>query len=100
MLTENDVVIIMCEWLQGNGYKIIAHKLDTSSGHDIEAQLNGRTIYVECKGGKSKRTGRSFSPDYQWRAAAGALFNQIRLREKSIRTKSESRCRTVSGIPN
>jgi hypothetical protein len=82
VLTENQVVIAMCAWLQSNGYTISSHKLDTQSGHDIEAVKDGRTIYVECKGGSSKKTGQPFGIDYQWRAASGALFNQVRLKEK------------------
>lgn len=82
MLTENEVVIAMCALLQSNGYTISSHKLDTQSGHDIEAVKDGRTIYLECKGGTSKKTGRPFSIDYQWRAISGAFFNQIRLKER------------------
>lgn len=82
MLTENEIVIAMCAWLRDHGYRINGQKLDTNAGHDIEAERDGRKIYVECKGGKSKKTGASFGIDYQWRAAAGAFFNQMCVREK------------------
>jgi hypothetical protein len=73
----------MCSWLRSKGYTVSSHKLDTQSGHDIEATKNGRTIYVECKGGASKKTGKQFDIGYQWKAVAGAFFNQVRVKEKN-----------------
>ncbi len=83
MLTENEVVRCMCDWLGTKGCKVIAYKLNTSPGHDIEAvSPTGRKICIECKGAKSPKTGKPFDLDYQWRAASSALFNAIVLREK------------------
>lgn len=83
MLTENEVVNGMCAWLERDGYSIVSFKIDNQPGHDIEATKDGKTLYVECKGGKSRRTGHLFGIDYQWRAASGAFFNQVRLRGKN-----------------
>ena len=82
MLTENDVVIGMCAWLESNGYEIASFRLNNQPGNDVEATKDGKTLYVECKGGRSRRTGHPFGIDYQWRAASGAFFNQVRLRGK------------------
>lgn len=81
MLTEDDMVRTMCEWLKGKGYSIERYCLGTQPGHDIEAVREGRTMYVECKGGTSRRTGQPLSTAYQWSAVTGAFFNQVRLRE-------------------
>jgi len=84
MLTENQVVLFMRDWLEASGYTIKSHKLNTEPGHDIEAvSPKGRTICIECKGAKSPRSGKTFGIDYQWRAAAGAFFNIVTLKEKA-----------------
>lgn len=87
MLTENEVVLFMCDWLKTRGYTVKSYKLNTSPGHDIEAvSPAGLTICIECKGAKSPRSGKAFDLDYQWRAAAGALFNAVVLKEKKKRS--------------
>jgi hypothetical protein len=79
--TENEVVIAMCAWLRSNGYDVGTHRLGTHQGYDIEASKGGRTLYVECKGGASKVTGKPFGINYQWQQVSGAFFNQVRLKE-------------------
>ncbi|MGY0565417.1 MAG: restriction endonuclease [Paraglaciecola chathamensis] len=66
MLTENDVVNYVCEYLLNNNYQI-EQKLTTSqTGVDIIAQKkNGQKIYVEAKGAtSSKKSSSRFGKEF------------------------------------
>jgi len=66
VLTENDVVKYVCEYLQDNDYRI-EQKLTTSqTGVDIIAQnQNGQKIYIEAKGAtSSKKSSSRFGKEF------------------------------------
>ena len=79
MLTEDSVVLIVCDWLVSQGWVIQSRCLGTSKGDDIVAfDQSKAVIRVECKGSLSPRTGIEFTSNDCWQRASGAVFNYLR----------------------
>ncbi|SEF69887.1 hypothetical protein SAMN05421847_0665 [Halpernia humi] len=57
-LTEDEVVKILSEQLEKEGWEIINQCFGQTKGHDIEAEKNGKTLIIEAKGAKAN----SYSP--------------------------------------
>jgi hypothetical protein len=75
VLTENDVVDAMCEWLERNGLRVESYCKDSKPGDDIHAvDEHGRNLFVECKGAVSK-SGNNLN---HWANVAGCFFNAVR----------------------
>ncbi|MBO0423090.1 hypothetical protein [Enterococcus plantarum] len=53
LLTENEVVEIMMNYLNSQGYTIERYATTTQTGIDIEAFKNGNKICIEAKGATS-----------------------------------------------
>ena len=63
MLTENDVVEAVAEYLKDQGWEIIETADTHQRGHDILAQRDGIDLAIEAKGGTtSKNTSRRSLP--------------------------------------
>ena len=50
MLTENDIVIRLSEYLELNGYQVLKALSTSERGVDHTATSDGITLYVEAKG--------------------------------------------------
>jgi len=72
MLTENQVIKAVCEFLEYNGWKIIQKALTTEKGHDIIANKNGSVLKIEAKGETS---------DHQGSARYGKPFDGAQCRD-------------------
>lgn len=57
MLTEDDVVLAVCDWLTNTGWTILSRALATERGDDVVARNHTRTLRVEAKGGGSSKEG-------------------------------------------
>ena len=60
LLTEDDVIDAVCEFLEGRGYEIAQRARTTQRGIDIVARKSSarpRELYVEAKGATSARAG-------------------------------------------
>jgi hypothetical protein len=78
-MTEDNVVDTLAEWLGKRGCQInrIAH--GTQRGDDVDATLvDGRSLFVECKGAVSKHG----NPLGSWECAAMAFFGAIKQTEE------------------
>ena len=57
MLTENDVVEAVAEYLKDQGWQITDMSQTDQRGHDILARRGGIALAVEAKGGTSSKRG-------------------------------------------
>ena len=65
MLTEDEVIDIMIDYLKNDGYEIESYCSTSQRGHDIVARKNDEYLCIEAKGQtsanpKSNRYGREF----------------------------------------
>lgn len=51
--TEDEVVLMVMEWLKENGWKIISYCLGHERGYDIVAQKETKKIIIEAKGARA-----------------------------------------------
>jgi Holliday junction resolvase-like predicted endonuclease len=84
MLTEDQVVDAVCQFLQEEGYKIIQRATATQRGHDIVAQKGGIDLVIEAKGaGSSKagtaRFGMEFNSSQVFTHVAKAVLKAMRI---------------------
>jgi hypothetical protein len=83
MLTENDVVNHVEDYLIANGYKILKKATTNQKGIDIIAVKSNRQLYVEAKGATSskstsKRFGKPFSnSQVSTHIAMGVLYAML-----------------------
>lgn len=52
-LTEDEVVSILSNKLEIDGWKIVSQCFGQTKGYDIEAFKNGKTLIIEAKGARS-----------------------------------------------
>lgn len=65
MLTEDDVVLAVCDSLATTGWRIVSRAFATERGDDIVAERQGRLLRVEAKGGGSSKEGtRRFGKEF------------------------------------
>jgi len=98
MLTEDDVVAAVCEWLRADGYEIRQQLLATQRGFDIVARKDGVGLVIEAKGaGSSKahtaRHGREFDSGQVFSHVAKAVL-------KALRTVSAGEARGAIALPD
>jgi len=72
MLTENQVIKAVCEFLESNEWQIIQKALTTEKGHDIVASKKGSILKIEAKGETS---------DHQGSARYGRPFDAAQCRD-------------------
>jgi len=87
MLTENDVVRILGNYLKAEGYEIIQSLTTSEKGFDIVAKINGVTLYIEAKGETSskentKRYGQPFSKNQVKTHVAVAILASMKVLSK------------------
>jgi hypothetical protein len=87
MLTEDEVVDAVCEWLRSDGYEITQQLLATERGFDIVARKDGVDLVIEAKGaGSSKahtaRHGREFDSGQVFSHVAKAVLKALRVVSK------------------
>ena len=88
MLTEDEVVKSLVKYLEREDYFIERFSLGTERGHDIEGKTpEGRSLYIECKGSISPKTGKSFDTNGKWSRASSAVFHQLRHRASDPNAK-------------
>lgn len=79
MLTENEVVDHVANWLKAAGWHIDKTCHDTARGDDIAAtHSDGSKIFVECKGAVSRQGNELDS----WDRSAMAIFGAIKETEQ------------------
>lgn len=96
MLTENDVVIAVVNYLGSRGYRIVQQRSTQERGIDIEAVAigTGRRLLIEAKGATSSKEGtnrynRPFTPNQARTHVAVALYCAARLRQEYAEQHSE-----------
>jgi len=82
MLTENDIITAVTDYLRKNSYKILQVSNTSQKGHDIIAELEGRHLFVEAKGETSsksntQRFGKPFNSAQVRAHVAKALYKAI-----------------------
>jgi len=98
MLTENQIVKKVTEFLKRKGYKIKQSLNTTQKGIDIIAQNNSEEIYIEAKGEtsslkNSKRYGEPFNKNQVKIHISAALLATIK-----VISKKPSGDKTKTGI--
>jgi hypothetical protein len=98
VLTEDEVVDAVCEWLRADGYVITQQLLATQRGFDIVARKDGVDLVVEAKGaGSSKshtaRHGREFDSGQVFSHVAKAVL-------KALRVESQGTFRGAIALPD
>lgn len=98
MLTENDVVDSLTDYLQAKGYRIIQSLSTSEKGVDIIAELKGQTLYIEAKGETSskegtKRFGKPFTNSQINTHVSRAILTAMKILESQ-----PSGDQTISGI--
>lgn len=83
LLTEDEVIAAVREYLSEAGWDIRAWALATEQGDDIVAEKEGRRLIIEAKGeGSSKshtaRFGSSFSPSQVNNHVSRAVYRALR----------------------
>ena len=92
MLTENDVVNYLTNFLKKEGYKIIQSLTTTQIGVDIIAEKNNKILYIEAKGQtsskeNSSRYGKPFNLNQIKSHISGALLASMRIISTDIENK-------------
>ena len=65
MLTEDQVVLAVCAYLERSGWTVVSRALATERGDDIVAERGGNRHIVEAKGGGSSKEGtRRFGKEF------------------------------------
>lgn len=87
MLTENDVINILVDYLQKKHYKIIQKLTTSEKGFDIVAEKNDTTLYIEAKGGtsaskNSKRFSKPFTKNQIKTHLAVAILASLKILAK------------------
>jgi predicted transcriptional regulator len=87
MLTENDVITAVTDYLRKNGYKIVQVSNTRQKGHDIIAEREGLQLFVEAKGETSskshtQRFGKPFDSAQVRVHVAEALYKAIATRQR------------------
>jgi hypothetical protein len=89
MLTENDIVHVLANYLRRHGYRIDHQRSTRERGIDIEAteKRTGRRLLVEAKGATSSKAGthrynRPFTRNQAGSHVAVALYCAARLRQE------------------
>ena len=79
MLTENDVVEAVANYLRADGWHVVGMSNTSERGHDILAKKNGMMLAVEAKGETSSkhgsaRYGTQFSRNQKLSHVSRALY--------------------------
>ena len=79
MITENDVIRALAEYLRRDNWRILATSGTGQTGHDVLAEANGVTLVIEAKGGTSskpdtKRYGKPFTRNQKLSHIAKAFY--------------------------
>ena len=88
MLTENDVITAVCNYLKCNNYSITKSSTTKEKGIDIDAlSPNGERLCIEAKGGTSARPTSSrynlgFNDTQAFDHVAKATYTALKTREK------------------
>jgi hypothetical protein len=88
-LDENQIIAAVCAHLQAIGFVVTQRLHTTEHGVDIVARngANGRTIYVEAKGGTSSREGsarfgRPYTQSQVFDRVSKGVFTALELRAR------------------
>ena len=91
MLTENDVVVAVADYLSSRGYRIDRQRSTREQGIDIEALdiRTGRRLLIEAKGATSSKEGTNrynqpFTRNQAQSHVAVALYCAARLRQEFV----------------
>jgi hypothetical protein len=84
MLTENDVVTAVCDFLEGHRWKIVSRCDANQRGIDVVAERRGQRLLIEAKGGTSsksitRRYGKAFNTAQVSDHVANAVFTAMEL---------------------
>ena len=84
MLTENDIVNILSDHLEAEGYMIVQSLNTIEKGIDIIAKRNGRTLYIEAKGETSSKShtnrfGKPFSKNQIKSHVSKAILTSMKI---------------------
>jgi hypothetical protein len=84
VLTENDVVGAVCEFLEARGWKVVLRCDTGQRGIDVVAERGGQRLLIEAKGGTSSkgstaRFGKAFNTAQTSDHVANAVFTAMEL---------------------
>lgn len=92
-LTEDEVVLLLLDWLKSNSWEIKSYCLGHTRGIDIVAEKKNKTLYVEAKGAKAsnespiKRRSKFDSgqiKDHLGKAIVKSIETQIKFNESIV----------------
>jgi hypothetical protein len=98
VLTEDDVVDAVCQWLRADGYEIKQQLLATQRGFDIVARKAGVELVIEAKGAGSSKT---HTPRFGQEFNSGQVFDHVaKAVLKALRVVSNADARAGIALPD
>lgn len=100
MLTENQIVSHLCDYLKNLGYDIVRQCTTTERGMDIEAEIDGIKLLIEAKGETSSklntaRYGKPFTSNQIKSHISRAILTAL-----IIKDKDDSNVQIGIALPN
>lgn len=102
MLTENDIIYKLSEYLEKTGYKIIQRLSTNEKGVDLITENNEETLYIEAKGETSSKSntnryGKPFSSAQIKSHVSKAILASMQVLTS---THSKKKIKTAIALPD